>query len=301
MWSAIRAQGQHFLVRVGANVTLLTRMNCVFQKGGRVLCWPGTTRQSQQFPLELRLVHVQVGKSGMWFLTSVLEARRLNHKQIVKLDAMHWGVEVDFRGLKQTRDRAKLRCRNDRRLLAEWNWSIMAMAVVELIALRGSLQPHAKTKTEAAVPIRDPQKRSLASTMRTLRDCLNHLASPPQAKCNLHSRLRQAVTDNYVRKVAKRSRCHRLNPDKKPLVDPRVRPLTPEEEKQLNTFKLRNAAAGKSFTALPCGARRAWDTGCGSVIRNRCPMYQRRLPSLICPSPSQLQRLVCMAWKQRQT
>jgi hypothetical protein len=129
----------------------------------------------------------------MGFLTSVLEARRSSHKQIVKLDAMHWGVEVEFRGLKQTRDRAKLRCRNDRRLLAELNWSIMALAVVELIALKGSLQPHAKTKTGAAVPLRDPQKRSLAGTMRALSDCLNHLASPPQAKCNLHSRLRQAV------------------------------------------------------------------------------------------------------------
>jgi hypothetical protein len=77
--------------------------------------------------------------------------------------------------------------------------------------------------------------------MRALSDCLNHLASPPQAKCNLHARL-QAVTDNYDRKVAKQSRCHRLNPDKKPLGDPRVRPLIPKEEKQLNTFKLRNAA-----------------------------------------------------------
>jgi hypothetical protein len=97
--------------------------------------------------------------------------------------------------------------------------------------LKGSLQPHAKTKTGAAVPLRDPQKRSLACTMRALSDCLNPLASPPQAKYNLHSRLRQAVTDNYVRKVAKRYRCHRLNPDKKPLGDPRVRPLTPKEEK----------------------------------------------------------------------
>jgi hypothetical protein len=66
----------------------------------------------------------------MGFLTSVLEARRWNHKQIVKLDAMRWEVEVEFRAIKQTRDRAKLRCRNDRRLLAELNWSIMAMAVV---------------------------------------------------------------------------------------------------------------------------------------------------------------------------
>ena len=119
----------------------------------------------------------------------------------------------------------------------------MAMAVVQLFALKEPLQPRAKTKTEAAVPIGDPKKRSLACTMRALSDCLNHLASPPQAKCNPHLRLRQAVTDNYARKVAKQSRCRRLNPDKKPRGDPRVRPLTLKEEKQLNTFNPRNAAA----------------------------------------------------------
>ena len=79
--------------------------------------------------------------------------------------------------------------------------------------------------------------------MRALRYCLNHLASPPQANRNLHSRLRQAVTDNYIRKSEKKSRYRPPNPDKKPLGDPRVRPLTPKEEKQLNTFKPRHAAA----------------------------------------------------------
>ena len=119
----------------------------------------------------------------------------------------------------------------------------MAMAVVERFALKEPLQSRAQTKTEAAVPIGDPQKRSLAGAMRALRSCLNHLASLPQANRNLHARLRQAVPDNDVRKSEKRSRYRCPNPDKKPLGDPRVRPLTPKEEKQLNTFQSRNAAA----------------------------------------------------------
>jgi hypothetical protein len=82
----------------------------------------------------------------------------------------------------------------------------------------------------------------VAGAMRALRDCLNHLAKP-QARCNLRLRLRQAVTDNDVRQSAKRSRYRRSNPDKKLLGDPRVRPLTPQEETQLNTFQRRNAAA----------------------------------------------------------
>ena len=93
LWSAIVARGQHFLVRVGANVELLTKMNCVRQKGGPVLSWPDAVRKSRQPPLELRLVHVKVGKTWMWMLTSVLDSRRLSNDQIVKLYAMRWGIE----------------------------------------------------------------------------------------------------------------------------------------------------------------------------------------------------------------
>ncbi len=246
LWSAILARGEHFLVRVGANVELLTKMNCVPQKGGLVLSWPEAARKSHQPPLELRLVQVKVGKTWMWMLTSVLDSRRLNNDQIVKLYEMRWGIEIEFRGLKQTLDRAKLRCRNHRRLMAELNWSIMAMAVVELFALKEQLQPtraKTKTKTKAAVTTGDPRKRSLAGAMRALRYCLNHLESAPQANRNLRLRLRQAVTDDYVRKSAKRSRHRRINPDKKPLGDPHIRRLTPKERTQLNTFEPHKIAA----------------------------------------------------------
>lgn len=241
LWSAIIALGQHFLVRVGANVELLTKMNCVRQKGGQVLSWPQAVRQSGQPPLELRLVHVKVGKTWMWMLTSVLDSRRLNNGQIIKLYAMRWGIEVEFRGLKQTLDRAKLRCRNDRRLLAELNWSIMAMAIAELFALKEQLQPK-RTKTKLAAT-GDPRKRSLAGAMRALRYCLNHLTSIPPASRNLRLRLRQAVTDDYIRKASKRSRYRRPNPDKKPLGDPHVRRLTPQERSRLNVFEPPSIAA----------------------------------------------------------
>jgi len=242
LWSAILGRGQHFLVRVGANVDLLTPMKCVRQMGGLVLSWPQAARTSDRPPLKLRLVKVKVGKKWMWILTSVLDPRRLNDKQIAKLYAMRWGIEVEFRGLKQTLDRAKLRCRNDRRLLAEMNWSIMGMAVVELFALKEQLQPKgAKSKTALAAG--DPRKRSLAAAMRALRFCLNHLSSASPAHRNLRLRLRHAVTDDYVRRAAKRGRYRRINPDKKPLGDPRVRRLTPQETIQLNALEHPKIAA----------------------------------------------------------
>jgi len=68
----------------------------------------------------------------MWMLTSVLSPKSLSRKRIAELYRLRWGIEVEFRGLKQTMDRGEWRCRNSKRVLAELNWSIMAMAVAEL-------------------------------------------------------------------------------------------------------------------------------------------------------------------------
>ena len=247
LWSEILDRGGQFLIRVGANVSLLAESaDFTLLRKGLVLCWPKAMIRSHQRPLRLRLVKVRIGKLQVCLLTSVLESANLPAKQIIQFYKMRWGIEIEFRGLKQTLDRAKLRSRNDQRLLVELDWSIMAMAVVELFALKEQLQPtraKTKTKTKAAVTTGDPRKRSLAGAMRALRYCLNHLESAPQANRNLRLRLRQAVTDDYVRKSAKRSRHRRINPDKKPLGDPHIRRLTPKERTQLNTFEPHKIAA----------------------------------------------------------
>ena len=83
------------------------------RKTAGVCAGPQTARNSGGSPLRLRLVRVKIGKTKMWMLTSVLESGKLTKTQIVRLYSMRWGIEVEFRGLKQTLDRAKLRCRND--------------------------------------------------------------------------------------------------------------------------------------------------------------------------------------------
>jgi hypothetical protein len=61
---------------------------------------------------------VKVGKTKMWMLTNVLNVRKLSVKQIIKFYEMRWGIEVEFRGLKQTLDKHDLRCRKSNRLVA---------------------------------------------------------------------------------------------------------------------------------------------------------------------------------------
>ena len=163
-------------------------------------------------------------KSNSW--------QRLSPKAIVRFYKMRWGIEVEFRGLKQTLDRAKLRCRNDKRLLVELDWSILAMAVAELFALKEQLAERPAKSGHRSLPA-DPAKRSLAQTMRALRTCLRNLNGVPEPGQDLQSRLREALTDGYVRKRPKGARYRPANPDKKPLGDPKLRPLTEQEEQKL--------------------------------------------------------------------
>jgi hypothetical protein len=242
LWSQILDSGADFLVRVGANVSLLTESaNYRLLKDGIVLCWPKEMMRSNQRPLRLRLVKICLGRTPAWMLTSVLDPAKLTTKQIIRFYKMRWGVEVEFRGLKQTLDRAELRCRNDQRLLAELNWSIMAMAVAELFALKEQLSNKRRRPGEAsATP--DPTKRSLAQTMRAIRHCMRKPDKVPSPKDNLQSKLRNAVTDDYQRKSSKRARYRPPNPDKKPLGDPDVRKITAEQRRSLSQFTERRAA-----------------------------------------------------------
>ena len=108
LWSAILHSGGQFLVRVGANVSLLREgADYEILRKGLVLCWPKAV-QAQQPPLRLRLLKARIGKTRVYLLTSVLDPQRLTLKQMVRFYKMRWGIEIEFRGLKQTLDRARL-------------------------------------------------------------------------------------------------------------------------------------------------------------------------------------------------
>lgn len=240
LWSLILATGGNFLVRVGANVKLLSEQADVKKLGGGlVLCWPKGQMDSGQPPLRLRLVRVKIGKTKMWMLTSVLDRRQLGNKQIVRFYKMRWGIEVEFRGLKQTIDKHTLRCRNADRLLVELDWSLRAMAVAELLALREQIAA-AEAKDEQASY--DPGDRSLANTMRALRKCMRNLHKYSTSTDGLMYQLSRALVQRYNNRTDKRARYRRKNPDKKALGEPTVRKLNALERRKLTEHNATTAA-----------------------------------------------------------
>jgi hypothetical protein len=242
-WSAILAAGGDFLVRVGGNVSLLSEKADIKRlSGGIVLCWPKGKMNCGAQPLRLRLVRVKIGKTRMWMLTSVLDPKQLPIKKIIKYYKMRWGVEVEYRGLKQTIDKRKLRCRNSDRVYVELDWSIRAMAFAELIALREQI-PSDNASETAPKQNYDTKDRSLANTMRALRKCMRNLNKYEDPGDDLPSRLSRALVQKYNNSTDKKARYCPKNPDKKPLGEPKIRKLKPKERERIRDIENQRTAA----------------------------------------------------------
>ena len=112
LWSLILEQGHDFLVRAGANVYLQVEegQGRTIKEGQDriVLCWPNDAQRAGQPPLRLRLIHTRIKKTKVWLLTSVMDRKKLTLKQAVRFYELRWGIELEFRGLKQTLNRADL-------------------------------------------------------------------------------------------------------------------------------------------------------------------------------------------------
>jgi hypothetical protein len=205
-WRWILSHRHDFMVRVGANVKLLRDLGYHVEKRkgkkGIVYCWPNSAMGKKLPPLILRLVEVKLGCKKVSLLTSVLDEESLSRSELLRLYKLRWGIELEFRGLKQTFERRKLRSHNSERALVELEWSLLGMAVIELFALRQQL-PQRKS---------DPRKLSLAESLKAIRQSLKHLSDKPDDMKDFKSLLKAAVIDDYTRKKPKRSR---YNPNKK--------------------------------------------------------------------------------------
>jgi len=167
-WRSMLDRGYHFMVRVGSNVKLIGQTVEYQQLGdSEVLCWP-KDKQGKQPPLRLRLVQVTIGNTEVYLLTSVLSPTKLNCQSMAELYKKRWGIEIEFRGLKQTLKGQKLRCRNADRLYTELHWSLLSMAVAELLAFKEQIAGKDQRSQYT------PKQRSLANTMRAIYDCLDH-------------------------------------------------------------------------------------------------------------------------------
>jgi hypothetical protein len=210
LWQAILAKGHSFLIRVGGNVKLLRGLGYLRERGDLVYCWPDSAARKQQAPLVLRLLRLRVGRCAMCLLTNVLDETHLSEQQAAALYKLRWGVELQFRAVKQTFGRRKLRSRTPQRAAVELDWSLLGLWLIELFAVKEQL--------EVGQP---PPRCSVSLAIAVVRTMMGHLAGAPEVA--MAEQLQSATKDNYQRQGPKKARYRPEYKDKpaagKPIIE----------------------------------------------------------------------------------
>lgn len=229
LWTAILDSGQSFLIRVGGNVRLLQNLGHPCRGAGIVCLWPNAAARRLDKPIVLRLIELQSARGTIWLVTNVLSEHALSHASLARLYPLRWGVELQFRSVKQTFGRGKLRSRNAQYALVELDWSLIALTLVQLLA--------AREQVKIAEP---PERTSVAAALHAIRYAMENWQEPVHGKEGLNSQLQNATKDTYQRSSSKTSRYQKNYKDPPSAKKPHIQPAT--EQQQLAYRKLQQAA-----------------------------------------------------------
>jgi hypothetical protein len=195
LWKTMLDAGHSFLIRVGANVTLLRRLGYVREYDGVVYFWPNKAAKKRQPPLVLCLWQFQLGRCRISVVTNVLDEEQLSAQQVAQLYQWRWGIELQFRTLKQTFGRRKLRSKTPDHALAELDWSLVGLWMIQLYAV--------KQHIEMGDP---PAQSSAALAIRVLRELFDQRHDPSPAPSDWTAAWQRAVIDAYKRHRSKKAR-----------------------------------------------------------------------------------------------
>ena len=230
LWKAIQDAGHSFLIRVGANVTLLRGLDYVREHDGLVYCWPNKMARKGQPPLVLRLWSIQVGRCAMSLLTNVSDEALWSAAQARELYRLRWGIELQFRSLKQTFGRRKLRSKTSARALVELDWSWLGVTLIQLFAVK-----------ERIAAGDAPERSSLALAIRIIRALFEGRCGGREVGWDLSVRLRAARTDGYQRRGLKKARYRPAYKDKPSAGAPKVLTAQRQHHRLLEKFLAQSA------------------------------------------------------------
>ena len=206
-----------FLIRCGGNTALLvedTRQR-IERRGEccHVYLWPKNRRRHK--PLCLRLILLKRGGKRVYLLTNVLETQRLSRRMAGELYRARWGIEVEFRGLKQTLGRRKVLARTPEAGAMELAANILALALLLLYA--------------AMIMGARVTRLSLADALRAIRRAMERVRYGKSCSA-LGEQLLAAVCDDYVRRASKLARDWPHKKKERPAGPPMLRRLKGREK-----------------------------------------------------------------------
>lgn len=231
-WQAIDDADHAFVIRVGANVKLLTKLGYAREYSNRVYLWPDEARKQKQPPLVLRLITVTSGKRTMHMVTNVLSQKELSDRQAVEIYKARWGIEVYFRSLKQTFGRCKLRSDSPDNALLELDWSLIGLWVVNLLAVNELIEQG-----------ESPRRMSTAGVLGAVRTAIRNYKWRPDPGEDLWTLLGESLIDTYVRRGPKASRNYPRKKQRKPPGNPTIQLSSSEQvasAKELKAIQQQN-------------------------------------------------------------
>jgi hypothetical protein len=218
---SITNSNRHFIVRVGANVTLLKGLGYeVQEKGSTVWLWP-EGHQGTQAPLTLRKVEFTSHGRKVCLLTNVLSKEVLSDREIKEWYRRRWMIEVQYRGLKQTMENRKLQSDSPQMARTELDWAILGLWLLELMQVG--------TRRWRRTP-----RYSLAQALRVVRRAMHRIGRVPAG--GLERQLRQAMLDGYQRSRPKKARAWPHKKKDPPCGYPNIRMATPREIRLAQAF-----------------------------------------------------------------
>jgi hypothetical protein len=227
LWKALHDAGHHFLIRVGANVRLLQNLGQARQREGLVYLWPAAAARNKQPPLVLRLIVLHGSRGAVYLVTNALSTKALSDRNAARLYRLRWGVELQFRSYKQTFGRGKLLSRTPQRALAELDWSLLGLWMIQLFAVKEQLTLGSP-----------PERSSVALAVCVIQEAMH---AWPDAICNarvLRFRLAAAIKDEYHRTSSKRARYRPHFKDVPSAGKPKILRATARQRKAYKTLAI---------------------------------------------------------------
>jgi hypothetical protein len=215
-------------MRVGANVRLLKRLGAVRQRGNLVYLWPDDVARRGQPPLILRLITFQGARAAVFLVTNVLSESDLSQQHAAQLYRLRWGIELQFRALKQTFGRTKLRSRTPENALVELHWSVAGLTLVQLFAIKEQITVDSP-----------PAESSVALALAAIRDMVRNWSREVHEPRAFVRRLQEATKDDYTRHGEKHARYQPKYKDEPCATAPIIKVAT---AKQRRAYKALQAA-----------------------------------------------------------
>ncbi|MCH8839315.1 MAG: transposase [Planctomycetes bacterium] len=226
-WKSILDAGHSFLIRVGGNVHLLKNLGHARAGKGIVCLWPDAAARRRQEPIVLRLLEVQSERGTMYLITNVLSEHELSTPLLKRLYPLRWGVEIQFRAVKQTFGRSKLKSRNSKHALTELDWSLVALTMIQLFAIREQIKLD-----------EPPEQTSVSEALRAIRNAMDNWHEPARGNETLTIRLQTAKKDVYERSSSKTSRYCPNYKDKPSTTKPVIKKATRKQRQAYRDFQI---------------------------------------------------------------